>query len=176
MTRTYRTGSLVLALAAIAAFGAADHARPIDTRLDVAHQAAAGQPLGGPSRRLADLWTGSRPVHKTVEGNLIDLNCYVEHAGVGERHTRCARICAQQGMPLALLDTAGRLYLVSGPGHVDPRTLNAPLLDLLERTVHVTGLFFEHEDVKLVAIERAVPAVRQAPLEDVLRRYRGPLQ
>jgi hypothetical protein len=41
---------------------------------------------------------------KTVTGEVIDITCYVRHDSKGPKHTKCATVCADLGMPLGLLE------------------------------------------------------------------------
>lgn len=82
-----KTLALIAALAAAAAPGFAakhDHS---------AHGAAPGGPT-------------------TVSGEILDLNCYMAHEGKGEKHKKCAKMCAQKGAPLGLLDEKGTVHLL----------------------------------------------------------------
>jgi hypothetical protein len=151
-------------LAALAATAAAPRTEP----------PAPSAPAPQASSFLADIWVGDRAVRRTVEGNLIDLNCYVEHGGFGEGHRRCARTCAQKGMPVGLIDGQGRIYLISSRGHLPPAEINRPLLDLLETTVVVTGEFFENQDVKVAVIHKVAPAARQRSADELRALYKGP--
>lgn len=132
--------------------------------------------LGFQPSSMLKLWIGDRATRKTVEGHLIDLNCYVEHAGFGDGHRNCARTCARNGLPMGFLDPSGRISLISGPGHQVPQQVNAPLVDLIESTVVLTGVFFEYQDLKLVAVERAVKAPRQISGKQLRSLYKGPAQ
>lgn len=122
---------------------------------------------------IPGIWLETRGVKKTVEGNIVDLNCYVEHAGFGSEHRNCAATCARSGLPMGFMDRTGTTYLISGPGHVPLTEVNRILASHVESTVLITGYFFEEQDLKLLAVERLTPASEQWP-DDVLQRlYRG---
>ncbi|MGH9749333.1 MAG: hypothetical protein ACRD6R_05365 [Candidatus Polarisedimenticolia bacterium] len=57
-------------------------------------------------------------VFLAVRGEIVDLACYVVHGGKGPQHARCAKKCAEQGQPIGLLTTDGKLYLLFAD-HVD---------------------------------------------------------
>ena len=122
---------------------------------------------------IRDLWMENRAQQKTVEGQLIDMTCYVEHAGFGDAHRACALACAKSGMPMGLVDKHGALYLISGAGHVPLAEVNKALLSHLESTVTITGYFFEQHDVKLGAAERIEKASQQLTDADVQELYDG---
>jgi hypothetical protein len=56
----------------------------------------------------------------TVQGELVDLACYLDHGGKGEKHAKCAGACVTGGAPLGLLTKEGKLYLVVGD-HADEK-------------------------------------------------------
>lgn len=49
----------------------------------------------------------------TVTGTVVDTGCYVKHDSKGSEHAACAAACAKNGVPLAILDNSGKLYLPS---------------------------------------------------------------
>jgi hypothetical protein len=73
---------------------------------------------------LALLATGSAPAaeekaaahheEKTsaVQGEVLDLACYVGHGAMGEGHIACATKCLKGGQPMGLLGTDGTVYML----------------------------------------------------------------
>ncbi|GIW40038.1 MAG: hypothetical protein KatS3mg076_0615 [Candidatus Binatia bacterium] len=62
---------------------------------------------------LVFFWTGrvfAEPV--TVEGEIVDLACYLGHGKRGAGHASCAKMCAKGGKPIGLLTENGELYLL----------------------------------------------------------------
>ncbi len=54
----------------------------------------------------------------TMEGELIDPQCWFTHNGEGLEHAGCARMCARGGQDLAFLDQeTGALYGILAAGH-----------------------------------------------------------
>lgn len=47
-----------------------------------------------------------------VDGEILDLACYVAHGGRGPDHQKCAQKCADQGQPIGLLGSDGKVYLL----------------------------------------------------------------
>lgn len=72
----------------------------------------------------------------TVIGTVVDTGCYVVHDGIGPDHEECAKECARKGIPLAILDGSGKLYLPLGVDHTNP---NTQLMPFIEKKVKVTG-------------------------------------
>lgn len=48
----------------------------------------------------------------SVAGEIVDLACYVSHGGKGPEHQKCAQKCAEQGQPIGLLGTDGKVYVL----------------------------------------------------------------
>jgi hypothetical protein len=76
----------------------------------------------------------------TVTGTVIDTGCYMSHAAIGEKHIDCATLCAKNGVPLAIVDVAGKIYM---PVAADHKNQNAKLLPFVEKKVTVTGTLLE---------------------------------
>ena len=74
------------------------------TRLLSIAPAAAGGPAGS-----ADV---------TLNGEVVDMACYVAQGGKGEMHRPCAAKCAKMGQPVGLLSGDGSIYLLVAD-HVD---------------------------------------------------------
>jgi hypothetical protein len=47
-----------------------------------------------------------------VQGEILDLSCYMGHGGMGEGHSGCAAKCLKGGQPMGLLATDGTVYLL----------------------------------------------------------------
>ena len=47
----------------------------------------------------------------TVSGTVIDLSCKCRHNLSGADHRMCAQVCADRGVPLAILGDDGTLYI-----------------------------------------------------------------
>src|SRR5215831_240094 len=86
----------------------------------------------------------------TIQGAVVDTGCYVSHDSKGESHSACAAACAKKGVPLAILDEKGILYLPIAVEHQDP---NAKLMPFIEKRVKVTGIVLEKDGLKGIAIK-----------------------
>ncbi len=56
-----------------------------------------------------------------LQGEVVDLACYVAKGAKGAAHKSCAQMCAKKGVPLGLLTDSGELYLL-----VDDHNNEAP--------------------------------------------------
>jgi hypothetical protein len=48
----------------------------------------------------------------TVQGEVLDLACWVAHGQQGAEHVKCAQACAKSGQPIGLLASDGTVYLL----------------------------------------------------------------
>ena len=76
----------------------------------------------------------------TVTGTVVDTGCYVAHDSSGSDHVKCATQCARKGIPLAIVDSSGKLYAIVAVDHQNP---NVKLMPFIEKKVEVTGTLFE---------------------------------
>lgn len=93
---------------------------------------------------VANAQTPDKPEGKemTISGTVIDLSCKFVFNQTGAAHRMCAQVCADAGIPLAILGDDGTLYIpVSNamPG----ATENDKLRGHAEHKVTVTGMVFE---------------------------------
>jgi hypothetical protein len=48
----------------------------------------------------------------TVQGEVLDMSCYIAHDGKGPDHAACAAKCMKDGQPVGLLGKDGTVYLL----------------------------------------------------------------
>ena len=84
----------------------------------------------------------------------MDTGCYVSHDRKGETHTICAEACAKDGVPLAILDEHGTLFM---PIAVEHKDQNAKLMPFIEKRVKVTGTILEKGGLQGIAIKTVEP-------------------
>jgi len=48
----------------------------------------------------------------TVQGEVVDLACYMAMGKKGPEHKSCALLCAKNGVPLGILTDSGELFLL----------------------------------------------------------------
>ena len=86
----------------------------------------------------------------TISGTVVDTGCYMSHDSKGAGHAACAAACARNGVPLAILDDHGMLYL---PVAVEHKDQNPKLLPYIEKRVKVTGTELQKGGLKGIAIK-----------------------
>jgi len=47
-----------------------------------------------------------------VEGEILDMTCYLHKGSKGRRHRACAEMCAEKGLPIGVLTDADEVYLL----------------------------------------------------------------
>lgn len=96
---------------------------------------------------------GHEPVKsRTISftGTVVDTGCYVSHNSKGPDHRSCAETCAKNGVPLAVLDDKGTLFL---PIAVEHKDQNTKLMPFIEKKVKVTGALMQKGGLKGIAIK-----------------------
>ena len=87
----------------------------------------------------------------TVNGEVVDLWCYLEGGDRGPAKKACATACATAGNPIAILDTAGNLYVAAGlKDHQPGKTL---LLKRMSSDVTVTGTLVKKGGVQMIYVD-----------------------
>ena len=90
-----------------------------------------------------------------ITGTVVDTGCYMSHDAIGAKHTDCATMCAKNGVPLAIVDGAGKVYM---PVAADHKNQNAKLLPFVEKKVKVTGTVLEKGGLAGLTIKTIEPA------------------
>src|SRR5262249_47185595 len=49
---------------------------------------------------------------KAIQGEVLDLACYIAHGASGAGHADCAKECAKGGQPMGLLSADGTVYVL----------------------------------------------------------------
>jgi len=88
----------------------------------------------------------------TITGTVVDVSCLIGSGATGEGHRQCGQVCADAGLPLAILGEDGQIYaaLAAGPG----QGTNARLREHAEHRVLVTGTVFERHGSRGIKIDR----------------------
>ena len=92
----------------------------------------------------------------TVIGTVVDTGCYMVHDGIGADHAECATECARKGIPLAILDETGKVYLPLGVDHENP---NTRLMPFVEKKVKVIGTQVDRGGLSGISI-KTIEAVK----------------
>lgn len=89
----------------------------------------------------------------TLEGEIVDPQCYYTHGGRGLGHRSCALYCARGGQDMAFLNRAGdRLYPIIAARHgADP---NEGLLAYVGYPVIVEGAWFGKDASRVLRVDR----------------------
>lgn len=86
---------------------------------------------------------------QTLQGELVDLTCYLDHGAKGEHHKACATTCALKGLPIGLLGKDDTLTLVVG-AHEKP--MNTELADKMGTTVQLTGKVVTRNGMRMIEV------------------------
>jgi hypothetical protein len=88
---------------------------------------------------------------RTVRGTVVDVSCRFGQGLMGDGHRQCAQICADKGIPLAILGSDGKLYIPTStamPGDGQ----NDRLKEFAEQEVTVTGTVFPASGANAIQI------------------------
>ena len=100
-----------------------------------------------------------KPQTVSIQGELVDLGCYLEHGARGEKHKSCATKCIAGGMPMGLLTPKNKLYVLTlNHDDADPFKKSK---ELVGSQVQVTGNVAERDGISaidVVAVKAMTPA------------------
>ncbi len=104
-----------------------------------------------------------RPV--TLEGELVDPQCWYTHNGEGKEHADCAVVCARGGQDLAFLDQkTGVLYSIIAQGH--GKNPNDGMYGHVGKRVRVKGTAYTRAENRGLLVQSVV-ALIGGSFEDV---------
>ena len=109
---------------------------------------AAGLSLAAAGTAAAQAPKGTQ---RTVTGTVVDVSCKFSQGLSGSDHRMCAQVCADKGIPLAILGSDGRLYIPTStamPGDGQ----NGRLKEFAEQEVTVTGMVFDASGANAIQI------------------------
>lgn len=87
----------------------------------------------------------------TVKGEVLDMNCYMDHGAHGAKHAECAATCIKNGSPVGILSTDGKVYLmVADHGNEDPYD---EVRKHAAENVQVSGKYANRNGVQALIIE-----------------------
>jgi hypothetical protein len=121
------------------------------TRLVSATAAVAAMSLLGSLPAAAQAMQHPKGTQRTISGTVVDLSCHFGQGLSGDSHRQCAQVCADRGIPLAILGSDGQLYLPTStamPGEGQ----NARLKEFAEQQVTVTGTVFDAAGANAIQI------------------------
>lgn len=73
----------------------------------------------------------------TIQGEVLDMACYVAQGASGEDHAGCAKKCVKAGQPMGLLASDGTVYLLYA-GH-DDSSAYEKTKDFAGKKVEISG-------------------------------------
>src|SRR6187551_366161 len=83
---------------------------------------------------------------KEVTGEVVDMMCYVDHNGVGEKHGQsCGNKCIKSGGPVGILSD-GKAYLVVG----EHKPMNDQLAEYCGKTITLKGKMAERGGIAMI--------------------------
>ncbi len=89
----------------------------------------------------------------TVQGEIVDMSCYMAKGSRGASHKSCAQMCAKKGVPIGVLTDAGDVFLLlDDHNNSDPYDAARKLAG--ERA-EVTGKKFTKPGVASIVVEGA---------------------
>jgi hypothetical protein len=89
----------------------------------------------------------------TVQGEIVDMACYLPKGSRGAAHKSCAQMCAKRGAPLGLLTDGGELYLLVDD-HNNPDPYEAAK-KLAGDRAEINGNKFSKQGVAGIVVEGA---------------------
>jgi hypothetical protein len=119
---------------------------------------AGGLSLAGAASARAQGMPMHHPkgTQRTITGTVVDVSCKFGQGLSGDSHRQCAQICADKGIPLAILSSDGKLYIPTStamPGEGQ----NERLKEFAEQQVTVSGTVFPAggaNAIQIASIER----------------------
>jgi len=93
----------------------------------------------------------------TITGVVVDVSCKFGQGLTGADHKVCAEICADRGIPLAILGNDGKLYVPTSAA-MSGDAQNARLKAFAEQKVKVSGKVFDAggaNAIQIASIERS---------------------
>ena len=89
----------------------------------------------------------------TVQGEIVDMACYMAKGSRGASHKACAQLCAKRGVPIGVLTDAGEVFLLLDD-HNNPDPYEAAKKLAGERA-EITGKKFAKQGVASIVVSSA---------------------
>lgn len=107
---------------------------PVRAEEDHGHHAASGQGIA-------------------LQGEVLDMVCYMAHEGKGAKHAQCAQSCIDGGAPAGLLTKEGAVYLLL-EDHSNKKPYEAAK-KMAGKQVKVTGKAYTRGGVQALVLASA---------------------
>lgn len=88
-----------------------------------------------------------------IQGEVVDMACYMGHEAMGPKHKDCAEMCIKNGMPVGLVTKSGEVYLL-----VEDHTNKDAYQNVkgwAAEQVKVTGDLHKRGGVQAIVVEKA---------------------
>lgn len=92
----------------------------------------------------------------TVQGEVLDMVCFLDHGAKGAKHKDCAVMCVKGGAPVGLLAADGKVYLAL-EDHNTPAPYQA-LRGMAAEQVIVKGTVVDRGGVRGIIVKSAEKA------------------
>lgn len=90
----------------------------------------------------------------TIQGEVIDMACYMTKDQHGAAHADCAQMCINNGLPVGILDNSGHVYLCMT---ATQKPANSLLVQYAAKQVKVTGTVYKKGGMDLLAVDKVEP-------------------
>jgi len=87
----------------------------------------------------------------TVQGEVVDMACFVAHDGKGPKHAACAAMCVKAGQPVGLLAKDGTVYLLFGDH--DDTSAFVKAKELIAKNVEIAGDAANRDGIKGIIVK-----------------------
>jgi len=91
----------------------------------------------------------------TVQGEILDMACFVAHDGKGPKHAACAAKCLKDGQPMGLLAKDGTVYLLFGDH--DDISAFVKAKELVAKNVEIAGEPANRDGIKGITVKSVKP-------------------
>src|SRR3989344_2714433 len=88
---------------------------------------------------------------QTIQGEVLDMVCFMAHEGQGPKHKSCALKCVKEGAPMGLLTKDGKVYLLL-EDHASKKPYEQ-MKDWAGSQATVKGEFFQRGGVQAVVVK-----------------------
>lgn len=92
----------------------------------------------------------------SMQGEIVDMACYMGHEAHGDKHQECAEMCIKGGMPIGLLTDKGKVYLLL-EDHTSKEAYQS-LKDMAAEQVKVMGDLHKRGGMEAIVVEKAQKA------------------
>ncbi|MEM4326384.1 MAG: hypothetical protein QXU40_03715, partial [Candidatus Pacearchaeota archaeon] len=91
-----------------------------------------------------------------VEGEVLDLACYIHEGARGEGHKKCAEMCIKGGAPIGVITSDGKLYLIV-EDHNNPKPYEE-IKNYAAQIVKVKGTLYNRNGLQGIVISSVQPS------------------